>query len=422
MTTYIPTRSPVGAALLQPLIEAYKVSARRYNCTELTDLDFLEMCVLRTVCESKTGRDFIQRHSDFDRKDVTVDLFFKALKSERRLANATSVNLELEHAMQHLCPDPVAAIPELDGFSIYAGDGHYHGAAAHDLRIKSSDGEMKKYPTGHFFMLNMRSHHMRHLATAEQGAERKNEHDMRVIKRLSFDALRGGQPKGTKVILAWDPAGIDFDFWQKAKAVHGLYFLSQEKSNMNLTVVESRPFDPDLPEYSGVISDEIVVPASDKRRLRRITYVDETSGIIYKPITTEMTLPAWIHVLIYKQRWDIEKVFDEFKSKLSEQKSWASGETAKSVHATALCLAHNLMILLEHLLARDHGVENTKEMQRRQSRAAEAIEQGASFVATFFQRFTVRSLKFIRWLRNMMYQTTSWEGAVGRLAYAFTKY
>jgi len=28
-----------------------------------------------------------------------------------------------------------------------------------------------------------------------------------------------------------------------------------------------------------------------------------------------MTLPPGILALIYKQRWDIEKVFDEFKSK-----------------------------------------------------------------------------------------------------------
>ena len=28
-------------------------------------------------------------------------------------------------------------------------------------------------------------------------------------------------------------------------------------------------------------------------------------------LTTEMKLPAWVIVLLFKQRWDIEKVFDE---------------------------------------------------------------------------------------------------------------
>jgi len=30
--------------------------------------------------------------------------------------------------------DPFAAIPELNGFAIYAGDGHYHAAAVHDKK------------------------------------------------------------------------------------------------------------------------------------------------------------------------------------------------------------------------------------------------------------------------------------------------
>ncbi len=28
-------------------------------------------------------------------------------------------------------------------------------------------------------------------------------------------------------------------------------------------------------------------------------------------ISPEMKLPAWVVVLLFKQRWDIEKVFDE---------------------------------------------------------------------------------------------------------------
>ena len=42
-----------------------------------------------------------------------------------------------------------------------------------------------------------------------------------------------------------------------------------------------------------------------------------------------MTLPAHQLVIIYKCRWDIEKVFNELKGQMEERKSWASGPEAK---------------------------------------------------------------------------------------------
>jgi hypothetical protein len=415
MPSYIPSTSPVFTRFVAPLIAAYKLSERQYNCTELTDLDFLEMGVVRVLSDSKTGRDFVQRHADHGRKEVSVDLFFKAMKSTRRLTNATSVNRALDPLMSAKCDDPFLAIEELDNFAIYAGDGHYHGAAAHDKRLVSNRGELKKYPTGHFFMLDLRTHYMRHIATAEQGGTRKSEHDMRVIKRTAVDTLRGGQPKGRKVIMAWDPAGIDFVYWQKVKRSYGLYFISREKQNMSFTVVSERAFDADAAENTGIISDEIVVPSGGVGKFRRVTYVDTTDGTVYTYITTEMTLPPWVIVLIYKHRWDIEKVFDEFKSKLYERKSWASGKTAKTAHAQFLCLVHNLMVLLEDLIVRESGVENEKEVDRKQTRKDSALQRGASFIATALQRFTVRPLKFIRWLRNFTYCEASWSHAIERL-------
>jgi len=415
MPSYIPSTSPVFTRLIAPLVAAYKLSERQYHCTELTDLDFLEMGVVRVLSDSKTGRDFVQRHADHGRKEVSVDLFFKAIKSARRLTNASSVNLALAPLMSARCDDPFLAIKELDSFAIYAGDGHYHGAAAHDKKLASNRGEFRKYPTGHFFMLDLRTHHMRHIATAEQGGTRKSEHDMRVIKRTAVDTLRGGQPKGRKVIMAWDPAGIDFSYWQKVKSSYGLYFISREKQNMSFTVVSEREFDVNAAENTGVISDEIVVPSGGGGKFRRVTYVDTTDGTVYTYITTEMTLPPWVIVLIYKHRWDIEKVFDEFKSKLYERKSWASSVTAKTAHAQFLCLVHNLMILLEDLILRELGVENDKEADRKQTRKESALKRGASFIATALQRFTVRPLKFIRWLRNFTYCEAPWDHAIERL-------
>jgi len=46
-----------------------------------------------------------------------------------------------------------------------------------------------------------------------------------------------------------------------------------------------------------------------------------------------MTIPPGLIARIYKMRWDIEKVYDEMKNKLDEQKAWASTPTAKTMQA-----------------------------------------------------------------------------------------
>jgi hypothetical protein len=415
MTTYSPSDSAVFARLFAPVAASYPGSFRQYHCTELSDLDFLEMGIARCLSDSRTGRDFLQRHGDNGRKQVSVDLFFKGLQSNRRLENLCSINKSLKSPMAQPGEDPFASIPELDGFALYAGDGHFHGAAARDPRSEGSDGELRKRQVGHFFMLNLRTQHMDHLALGELGGKRKGEHDMHAIKRSETDALRGGEPKGRKVILVWDRAGIDFRFWQNVKCSAGLYFLSREKDNMKLVKAGDRPFDRDDARNAGVVADETVTPASGGAALRRITYTDPIAGTRYTYLTTEMTLPPGILVLLYKQRWEIEKVYDELKSKLQEGKAWASSRTAKTVQAQFLCLAHNLMVLLERQIIREEGVDNGPERKRREVRREQAINDGANFIGTVLQRFTVRSLKFIRWLRNFMYRNDDWRDAIDRL-------
>ena len=190
---------------------------------------------------------------------------------------------------------------------------------------------------------------------------------------------------------------------------------------MKLIRCGHRSFEKGDPRNAEVIDDEQVGPGGGsggrppRALLRRITYVDPVTETKYVYITTEMTLPPGILVLIYKHRWDIEKVFDEFKSKLNEKKSWASSETAKVIQAQFLCLTHNLMVLLEEELLTSEKVDNEKERNRKARRAEEARKNGANFIGSALQRFTVRSVKYIRWLRNHFYREIRWSDAVARL-------
>jgi hypothetical protein len=68
-----------------------------------------------------------------------------------------------------------------------------------------------KYAVGHFYTLDLRRHILRHLALG-QG---KQEQDMHVLKRLTVAVLRQHAPKGRKVLIVWDKAGIDFQAWHR---------------------------------------------------------------------------------------------------------------------------------------------------------------------------------------------------------------
>ena len=229
MACYKPSLSPLFQHFFQPVIETYPYSSKLYDCQELTDLirfahppgslrqsiyaplrlDFIEMGIKRCVSASVTGRDFLQHRGDNGRKEVSVDLHFKGLQSERRLANLASINALVTPLLNQRVEDAFASIAELDGFAIYAGDGHYHAGAAHDAKRECSSGVMKKLAVGHFFMLNLRTHSMSHLAMADQSGTPKGEHDLHAIKRSEIQDLRMGEPKGRKVILAWAaPPGI----------------------------------------------------------------------------------------------------------------------------------------------------------------------------------------------------------------------
>ncbi len=85
-----------------------------------------------------------------------------------------------------------------------------------------------------------------------------------------------------------------------------------------------------------------------------------------------MTLPPGIIAFLYKCRWDIEKVFDQNKNKLGQNKAWAKSQTAKKQHAHFICGAHNLMQLLCKSLETEEGVADQKSRQRRDKRKSDA--------------------------------------------------
>ena len=428
-----PCKSIVGVEFLKPLGRFLDLSRSRRNCPALPDELWLEAGVRRCLGLFQSGRDFLQDLADRHDTEILRTTFFESLKSKRRLALLSEILAQVQAHMRRALPDPFAAFKHLADFDLYAGDGHFIAAASHDKAAPRKSPSKDKttgrtaaftatqYATGHLYSLCLRSHCMTHL-TVSDPLERNKEHDMRALKRQDILTLRQGAAKGRKVLYIWDRAGIDFRQWFKWKE-SGIYFLSRAKENMKLEIVGIHPFDRADPINRGVISDEIVA-TSVGVTVRRVIYQDPETEIIYTYLTNlPPAIPPGIVALLYKSRWDVEKVFDEFKNKLGETKSWASTANAKTCHARLLCLTHNLMTLMEEKIFRETGIRNEAEIKRKAETLAARDKDskikgchGLTDLQKAIQRLTQRTVKFIRWLKNHLDTKRSWTQALARLA------
>jgi hypothetical protein len=411
-----PTDSAVRQQFLQPLQAAYVLTATR-KCPSESDWDWLVKGVERVLNNGRSGRDFLQTFQMFWPQPMGVGAYFDNLSSPRRLTMTGDCGEQLRRQVDRVRTSPLAAFPELDDFDLYAGDGHYLEAATHD----AVPGETA-WATGHFFVLNMKSQSLAPLALADQ-TTRKKEHDMRMLKRQSVARLRQGAGKGRKVLWAWDRGGIDLPFWLERKQ-SGIYFLSLRKTCQCLAVEKIRPVAA-LPINQGVVSD-LDVSNRDGLVVREITYLNPCDGQVYVYLTTERTLEPGLLALLYKTRWEIEKVFDETKTKLQEQKAWATSATAKAMQAQFMAITHNLLLLLQDQHEK-LGVENTAELQRKQKRLAQQEQALVSQKKTLpplyksIQRFTQATFKLIRWLRTHWHQPTSLAQALHQLRGFYAK-
>jgi Transposase DDE domain len=411
-TTSIDT---VRCRFFAPVEAALREATHRRQCPEFSDEEFLESGIGRVIEVVQSGRDWVQQLQMWMKSSLTVSTFFGSLKSQRRLLLSGEVDEHVRGQLDEECGggrDPLAAHRELDGFAVYASDGHFEAPSTHGPVA----GE-KAQPVGFFYTINLRSHSLGLLDIARP--KRKREHDMSVLKRIGATGLRMGAATGTKVIHAYDPAGIDYAQWIKWKA-RGIYFISREKSNSAAEVVGERSWDRDDPRNVGILADEFVGVFAGVM-LRRVRYRDPDTETQYTFMTSEMTLPPGLISFLYKLRWDVEKVFDEKKNKLQEKKAWAGSPVARQQQALFVCLAHNLLVILENCLEREDGIRDEKVLAKRAKRMAQTeagIRKRGGTPNPMVQqhlRPTQRSLQFIRWVRACLRDATCWDPAIALL-------
>jgi hypothetical protein len=407
----------VGGVFYAPVIRALEESDNSRSCKAFPDHKFLVSGIQRSLTPVASGRDWVQRMRTIMNTTISAQVFFSACKSMRRLKLIKEICENVRRQADALLKesDALASIPELDGFAVYASDGHTHKASAHENPIVGA-----KRPVTHIYSLNLRYHTLTATALSVPREGMKKEHEIATLKRIGADKLRMGEPVGTKVILVYDPAVIDYIEWYKWKKAKGIYIITVEKKNSRLTTIGYNDWDEDDPRNNGIISDEIVGPANGPA-MRRIKYVDPVTGKEYVFITNEMTLPPGVLVFIYKMRWNVEKIFDQIKNKMFEKKAWATSENAKQQQAGFIALAHNLMLMLESQLEQKEGIVDEVSQRKRRKRLEQDIKKAENAGRPFnhlvktCSRITQRCVRFIRWLVSSLESRTLWRRAVEQL-------
>ena len=247
---------------------------------------------------------------------------------------------------------------------------------------------------------------------------------MSVLKRLKPAGLRHQVPKGKRVLIVYDKAGIDLPYWKRCQRECAVYFISRVKEKMVFSWISDFEVDRQDPRSLGIRWD-MKVQSRNGQELRMIGYRDPLTGKDYEFLTAEMDLPAWVIAELYRRRWDVEKVFDELKNKLGEKKAWGTSPEARQVQGQFVAITHNLLLIYETRLE-EAGLRNEAEDARRAKRRQAEVrileKTGGTMrhLAARAASATQRSVKFIRWLRMSLRTRLTVEAAtpILRVSYA----
>ena len=390
------------------------------RCQVVGDEAFAALGVLRVLQSSKSGRDFLQVHCIPNLPGLNRGNYFGSLASNRRLAMLGDT---LEAMRRNLLPalrvhdDLPAALPELDGWEVWAADGHKIEHATHDPR-NAKDAHS---PAHAIYKLDMRTGWAGFIDLVRP-TDRGTEHELTTLKRQDKEQLRCGAPKGRSTLMVYDAAIVDFQYGYNLKQSKSLYVLTAWKDNLAPMTAVTRPVDAANPANALVLADETVYFNNTSGVWRRITAACPDSNELYVSLTNEMTLPPGVLNQCRRLRWNIEKAFDLHERKLDEHKAWCANDTGKRIQALAICIAHNLLKLFNAKLRSEEGIEDAKLVRAWNKdlakRAEAAAAAGRSLPLKLYQalyRPTEVSLQFLRWLRCALSRPTCYSQALVRL-------
>ena len=122
-----------------PLFQALDSNRSIRNCPEYSDRSHVLSSVSRVIENVESGREWIQQSEAQLERKGRVGEFFDALRSTRRTAMVASIAEEVAahtKASTLSMHDPLSTYEELNGFEVFASDGHTLAPSAHEDMIE----------------------------------------------------------------------------------------------------------------------------------------------------------------------------------------------------------------------------------------------------------------------------------------------
>ena len=153
------------------------------------------------------------------------------------------------------------------------------------------------------------------------------------------------EPAGIYVV---DRAYIDFD-WLRSIDETDAFFVTRLKRSIRWTRVVSHPVDKSL----GLRSDQEILLFSKKsktkypKRLRRVSFRDETQDRTLVFLTNNFTLSAETIAALYKARWEIELFFKWIKQNLKVKSFYGTSSNAVKTQIWIAMIVYLILAILK---------------------------------------------------------------------------
>jgi len=168
-------------------------------------------------------------------------------------------------------------------------------------------------------------------------------------------------------ILVFDRAYNDYkEYYRFSK--NGIWFVTRQKKNA--VFEQGEIFDNENKSDSGVQKDEEIFltykeEKEDKKlRVRRITYVDKSSGKTLIFITNNFEFKAQEIADIYKKRWQIETLFKQLKQNFPLKYFLGDNENAIKIQIWVSMIANLLVTILKNRISRKWAFSNLVSLIR----------------------------------------------------------
>ena len=383
------------------------MSYSRYGrkCPSLPDIEFIMLGLSRMYKEYQSGRDFLQAEEEMNDNEVARSTFFDAFQSERRqnlIADVHRVYCDLlNKAVADRGTNYFSDFTELNDYEIYSADGHFIKHACHSE--KSKKGTV--YAPGSIYGLNMKTGMMVFLASVADGS--RKSHEMPEFRRY----LNESCPDKPRIWIL-DRAYVDGLFWYQQKK-NNQYTISQLKENIKASMQKlgELEYDKQDPVNTGVTAYYLAGTGTSVEPWRIVEYTDPETLEEYTFYTTldDKNIKPGMIAWLYSKRWDIEKVYDNFKNTMHVKKSWATGIEAQAIQACLTVMTYNLTRLItETLNAEGHKDEKVikkhqKKLKNRESKA-EGLDRKLNPFLWLENRMSRISQQFLRSLQSSFLQ------------------